>query len=81
MTTPRVGCQWCAFADDCGVLGSGTTGPEHCPVASLEDGGREPTVRDVIALLTALQTGINQRFAQVMLLIGQHEHKPPRAQS
>jgi hypothetical protein len=76
MTIKRAGCQWCEFADDCGVLNSGSAGPEHCPIASLEHGGREPTVRDVIVLLTALQTGINQRFAQVMLLINRHEHNP-----
>ncbi len=73
MSAERPGCAWCHFADDCGVQDG--RAPEHCPIAALS-GEREPTMRDVIALLTALQAGVNQRFAQIMLLIERHMHKP-----
>jgi hypothetical protein len=63
-------CQWCPCADDCGAEAGRPVA--DCPVRS----GAEPTNRDILRLLVAMQTGINQRFAQVMLLLNRHQHLP-----
>ena len=73
-TMNESGCDFCACGDLCGVDENGALA--GCPVAMADDGG-EPTNRDVMRLITALMAGINQRFAQVMILIDRHHAHHP----
>ena len=69
----KPGCAWCSSGDLCGVDAGRPVC--DCPVAKVER-SEEPSNADIVRLLSALMTGVNQRFAQIMLLINHHMHKP-----